>query len=113
MRAWARYAQGAHAGEGRRFRSVTHADIVAHTPDISPEDNQSLAAAAAALAGALKTVMDLVGESAAYRRMALRMFVKFAGEQVGEQEFERIMDGGRRRQTSPRRPAAGRREWEA
>ena len=77
-----------------RGRPVSHADLIALTPDISPEDNQELATAAARLAVSLRTLAGLVGDGPAYRRMALRLFSKFAGEALSESELERILQEG-------------------
>ena len=97
--AWRRFrpqAVGA-AGDrpgGSRRRAVTAADIVAVVPDISVEDNQKLAQAAQQLAGGLGSVAQLVGNGPAYRKMALRLFIKFAGEQIGERELEQMLKEG-------------------
>ncbi|MFN8468267.1 MAG: hypothetical protein U0X20_22095 [Caldilineaceae bacterium] len=88
--AWRRYAVGNRGGR----RTVTAADIAAIVPDISVEDNQKLAQAAMQLAAGLGSVAQLVGTGAAYKRMALRMFVKFAGEQISERELEQILKDG-------------------
>jgi hypothetical protein len=82
------------ATTGHRGRTITHADLIAVTPDISPEDNQELAAAAAQLTGSLRSLAGLVGEGPAYRRMALRLFGKFVGEPLGDREFEAILQEG-------------------
>jgi hypothetical protein len=70
---------------------VTVADSVAHAPDISPEDNGELAMAAASMAQALSTLVQVVGPGRALRSMVLRLFVKAAGEQLTATEFEEIM----------------------
>ena len=88
--AWRRFA----VGERRLRHSVTAADITAVLPDISVEDNQKLAQAAMQLASGLGTVAQLVGSGPAYKRMALRMFVKFAGEQISERELEQMLKDG-------------------
>ncbi|MFN8469357.1 MAG: hypothetical protein U0X20_27625 [Caldilineaceae bacterium] len=88
--AWRRYAVGNRVGR----RTVTAADIAAIVPDISVEDNQKLAQAAMQLASGLGSVAQLVGSGQAYKRMALRMFVKFAGEQISERELEQILKDG-------------------
>lgn len=90
VHAYARWA----AVTGARGRRVTHTDLVALTPDISPEDNQALATAAGALAGSLETLAGLVGDGLAFRRMALRLFGKFVGETLSENEFEAILQEG-------------------
>jgi hypothetical protein len=76
-------------------RLPTHADIIVRAPDISPEDNKELAAAAAQLAQGLQTLSMITGESRAFRRLALRLFAKFAGESLSEPEFQEIADGGK------------------
>jgi hypothetical protein len=88
--AWGRYAVGGKRGQ----RGVTAADITAVLPDISVEDNQKLAQAAMQLASGLGSVAQLVGNGPAYRKMALRLFVKFAGEQISEHEIEEMLAAG-------------------
>jgi len=75
-------------------RPVSMADLIAHAPDISPEDNQNLATATASLTNALATVAGLVGDSEQFRRMSLRLFSKFVGEQLPDEEFEAIITNG-------------------
>lgn len=77
---------------GRRV--VSMADLIVHVPDISPEDNKDLAGAASQLASALVAVGGIVGTSEQFKRMALRFFTKFAGEQLSESEFESIIRDG-------------------
>lgn len=79
---------------GYRGRAVSHADVTVVTPDISPEDNQELATAAARLTDSLQTLAGLVGDGPTYRRMALRLFAKFVGEPLSAQEFETILEEG-------------------
>ena len=88
-----RMQEGLGTRKGRR--QVTHADIVVDAPDISPEDNQQLAQAATQLAGGLVDLAGLLGQGAAYRRMALRLFAKFLGEELGPAEVEQILGEGR------------------
>ena len=86
--AWRRYA----VGDRRGRRSLGTNDITAILPDISVEDNQKLAQAAMQLSSGLSTVAQLVGSGPAFRRMALRMFVKFAGEQISEHEIAQMLE---------------------
>jgi uncharacterized protein YjbI with pentapeptide repeats len=79
--------------------NVTAADITAILPDISVEDNQKLAQAAMQLAAGLGSVAQLVGNGPAYRRMALRLFVKFAGEQISEHELNEMLATGQLERT--------------
>ena len=88
--AWQRYAVGGKKGQ----RAVTAADITAVLPDISVEDNQKLAQAAMQLASGLNSVAQLVGNGPTFRKMALRWFVKFAGEQITEGEIGGMIDEG-------------------
>lgn len=74
--------------------AITHAAITATAPDISPEDNQALATAAQQLSAALQQLATLTGEGSAYRRMALRLFAKFVGESLSEQEQAAILAEG-------------------
>lgn len=73
---------------------ITAADIQATTPDISPEDNQSLASAAVALANSLEGMARLVGRGPTFRAMALRLFIKFIGESVSQGEVEQMLAEG-------------------
>ena len=88
--AWQRYAVGGKKGQ----RAVTAADITAVLPDISVEDNQKLAQAAMQLASGLNSVAQLVGNGPTFRKMALRWFVKFAGEQITEGEIGEMIHEG-------------------
>jgi hypothetical protein len=69
-------------------------DIVAVTPDISPEDNEALATAARSLTGSLQEMVAIVGGGATFRAMALRLFVKFVGESIDDQEAAAILAEG-------------------
>lgn len=78
-------------GTRRGRRIVTSDDLVVYAPDISPEDNAELADAAHNMASALMDITGLVGNGSAMRRLVLRLFMKFSGEQLGRTEFEEIM----------------------
>jgi hypothetical protein len=88
--AWQRYAASQHLVTP----SPAHPLITADLPDISVEDNQKLAQAAMQLAGGLGSIAQLVGSGPAYRKMALRLFIKFAGEQISEAELAEMVDDG-------------------
>ena len=81
------YARKVGLGTRTGRRMVTMGDIVVHAPDISPEDNNELATATQALAQGLVSLADLMGDGPMMRALALRLFVKFAGEQLGAEEF--------------------------
>ncbi len=89
LHAYARYRQ-VNPGKAR----LRAADIRATAPDISPEDNQSLARAAAALAASLEGMARLVGHGPRMRAMALRLFIKFVGENVDQTEVDAILAEG-------------------
>jgi len=80
-------------GAGRKGRVVNVGDVMVHKPDIAGDDNQSLAGAVQSLTVALSDLRGLVGESEAFKRFALRLFIKFSGESVTETEFERLAAG--------------------
>lgn len=82
------------AGSAETSLRATAADIQAITPDISPEDNRDLAAAAQQLSAGLAQLVQLTGNGPALRKAALRMFAKFAGETLSEQEIEQILKEG-------------------
>lgn len=69
-------------------------DFTAVTPDISPEDNQALASAASSLSSALQSMANLIGSGPTYRGMALRLFAKFAGENISGAEAEKMLAEG-------------------
>ncbi|MBK8799348.1 MAG: hypothetical protein IPM07_24970 [Anaerolineales bacterium] len=52
---------------------------------------KELATAAAQLASALTDLAQVTGKGPAFRRLALRWFVKFLGEQVTETEIETVL----------------------
>ena len=89
LHAYARYRAATGQGE-----PATHADVTALTPDISPEDNVSLARAVHDLTGALQGLAAVTGQGASYRRMALRLFAKFLGESLSEAEIAAILAEG-------------------
>jgi hypothetical protein len=90
LHAYRRYA----AVRKLRIRNLSPLDVQVSMPDISPEDNQSLASAAGALTGALVQLAGLTGPGPAYRRMALRLFSKFVGESLDEAEAAAILAEG-------------------
>lgn len=69
-------------------------DITAVTPDISPEDNASLASAASALTASLEGMQRILGGGPSFRAMALRLFAKFVGETLGSAEVAAVLAEG-------------------
>ena len=82
--------------------------ITVEMTDIDRDDNQDLASAANTIAQALDTLTTIVqpqpGRSAALRRLALRMVLRFAGEQLDEDQIHEIM---RELEANPPEPAPG------
>lgn len=78
----------------RNRQNAMMSDIGAVVPDISPEDNEALATAAASLTGSLEGMARLVGAGETYKGMALRMFAKFAGETLGDGDVQKILKEG-------------------
>lgn len=81
---------------GLNWKRATAADVIVSRPDISTEDNQTLASAVAGLVGSLQGLEAFLGESDALRAFGLRMFVKFAGESVNDDEFKALLAGVRK-----------------
>jgi hypothetical protein len=79
---------------GRRWRKCGLADVMIHAPDISAEDNATLASAASTLVTGLQGLEGLLGGGEALRKLSLRMFIKYSGEQVSEPEFDKILEEG-------------------
>jgi hypothetical protein len=75
-----------------RQRRVSVADVVIARPDIAADDNEALAKASLALVEGLGELQKLIGPSQAFKRFALRLFVKFVGESVGEREFDALAE---------------------
>ena len=75
----------------RHRKAVNAADVLVIKPDISVEDNGVVAKAAMDLVKGLLDLRQLLGDSQALRRYGLRLFVRYSGESVTEQEFERLL----------------------
>ncbi len=94
LTAWERYAAALDL-PGRR---LTEADIGALTPDISPEDNLDLASSAAQLTKALSDLAQITAPESVpgptFRKAALRLFAKFAGEKLSDAEIAAIVEEG-------------------
>jgi len=59
--------------------------------DVSSADNVALAQSAASVANALNTVFAMGVNGSAFKRLALRLMLRFAGEQVGEQDLDVLL----------------------
>lgn len=93
FRAYERW-RGGGSGAPRARQLVTMADILAVAPDISPEDNNELASAASSLTNSLNGMASLIGAGPAYRSMALRLYSKFLGEALDEDEARQMLAEG-------------------
>ena len=65
-------------------RGITHTDFIVDAPDISSEDNQKLAAAVRDLSDSLTNMQALMGDSTTFREFSLRLFAKFAEEDLAQ-----------------------------
>ena len=86
------YERWRRATNNRQHAKIS--DITAITPDISPEDNQSLASAASALTGSLEGMQRILGGGPTFRAMSLRLFAKFVGESLGQSESAAVLAEG-------------------
>lgn len=75
-----------------RGRAVTNSDVIMDFPDISVQDNKELADAAQAITASLAELRNVFAPSSAMKRMALRLYLKFAGEAITEADFEEIVE---------------------
>ena len=75
-------------------RTVDHKDLEVDVPDISPEDNIQLAQAVSSLSSSFSLMNIVIGRSPTWQARALRWFVKFLGERIGEEEIRQIIEEG-------------------
>ena len=75
----------------RRGREVLLNDVLIRYSDVSTNDNASLAQASAGMASALNTLYGMGLNGNVFKRMALRLVLRFAGEQVGEQDLDGLL----------------------
>jgi hypothetical protein len=88
------YQRAVQVGRARRLAGASYEQLfLLSMPDISRTDNESLARSAQALAGALQGLDGLQTPSPTLRKLALRLVLKFAGESVGEEELEKLVNG--------------------
>lgn len=73
---------------------VSYDQIKAEAPDISPEDNNLLGQSAAALTQSITQLNQVIGRSPTFNLTALRLWVKFVGEYVSEEELARMVAEG-------------------
>jgi len=76
-----------------RGTPATVADIEIGLPDISPEDNVNLTLAAKQITNSLLQLRDLTGETSAFKRLVLRIFLRNVAERVSEEDFDEIVGG--------------------
>jgi len=75
-------------------RTVDHKDLQVDAPDISPEDNIQLAQAVSSLSSSFSLMNIVIGRSPTWQARAVRWFVKFLGERIGEEEIRQILEEG-------------------
>jgi hypothetical protein len=76
-----------------RGRPMGLTDLRVGFADVSTADNVSLASSAASVASALKTVYDMGVNGPLFQRLVLRVVLRFAGEQVGEMDLDKLLSG--------------------
>ena len=79
---------------GSGHEEVTVRDVTISRPDISVEDNASIAKAASDLGDAIKKLIGIVGDSEAMRRYGMRLFVRYVEEAPSEDELKEMLEQG-------------------
>ena len=74
-----------------RGKSADLSDIRIGFADVSTADNGVQATSAAGVANALNTLYAMGVKGHAFKRLALRLVLRFAGEQVGESELDGLL----------------------
>ncbi|NOZ27774.1 MAG: hypothetical protein GXP39_06945 [Chloroflexi bacterium] len=74
-----------------RGRRATIEDVRVGLPDISPSDNRELAIAARAMVETLTDLRKLGITGDDFRRYALRLVMKFAGETLSDEDLEKLL----------------------
>ena len=100
------YNRAVRLGKVRGPEKSLH-DVIVGYPDISPSDNASLGAAAGSLASALATVQGAGYAGDAWRRLVLRLVLKFAGENVSDAELVKMLEESEEEADQNPAPAAG------
>jgi hypothetical protein len=78
---------------GRKLKAVTVGDVVCKPPDISADDNGSMAIAGKDVGVALQQLKQHVGDTPEFREMALRLTIKFLGESITPKQSDAILEG--------------------
>jgi len=66
-------------------------DVIVSYPDISPSDNANLGSAASSMASALASVQGTGYAGDGWRRLVLRLVLKFAGENVSDDDLTAML----------------------
>ena len=74
-----------------RGRQVGLTDVLIRYSDVSNGDNGIQATSAAGVANAFNTLYGMGVNGNAFKRLALRLVLRFAGEQVGEQDLDGLV----------------------
>ena len=76
-----------------RGKRAELSDIRIGFADVSTADNGLQASSAASVANALNTLYAMGIQGNAFKRLALRLVLRFAGEQVGESQLDEYLTG--------------------
>ncbi len=88
------YQRSRTVSTANRRNNINHIDFIVDAPDISGEDNMALAAAARDLTIALTSMQEIMGDSTELREVAMRLFAKFAEEEIARPIAEAIVAKG-------------------
>jgi len=88
------YQRSRTVSTASRRDNINHIDFIVDAPDISGEDNMALAAAAQDLTIALTSMQEIMGDSTELREVAMRLFAKFAEEEIARPIAEAIVSKG-------------------
>jgi hypothetical protein len=74
-----------------RGKQAALKDILIGYADVSSADNQLLASSANTIASAIRTLYDMGISGTPLQRLALRLVLRFAGEQIGESDLDALL----------------------
>ena len=79
--------------KGNRFDPVDVGHVRVTPPDIAPEDNETLATAASVLTTSLTELQGMIGYTDDFKHWALKLYIKFVGENLAEEEIGALLKG--------------------
>ena len=89
---------------GNRYDEMTADDVTVTRPDISVEDNTSIAKSLHDLTISISGLVAVIGDSEALRRYALRLFVRYAEDAPSEDDMKEMIDQGQMPSEEPEQP---------